>query len=140
MSQLPLRQSKQKIRLILGEIHGAQKIVPARLRVPLDASVVACGNARCADLPCRHLQLIEFHVIVAKRARNRGTARQIILHEWAHDGLLEAPFEIDDVMGNADMLGNAPGVIDVVKRTAALRRGCARGEFRKAALVPELHR
>jgi len=105
----------------------------------LDARVVATGDARCADLPRGDQQLIELHVVVARGARNRRTAGEIVLYKGAHHGLFKSTLEIDDVMGNANMLRNSAGVIDIVERTATLRRGFARSEFRKSALIPELH-
>ena len=80
-------------------------------------------------------QLIEFHVIVAKRARNRRASREIILHKRPHHRFLELLLEIHHVVGNAQMFGHAARVVHIVDRTAAvsaleLRRPASPGKRR----------
>ena len=89
------------------------------------ARVVPGGDALGADLPRGREKLVELHVVVAKRARNRRAALEIIVDERAHDRLLELALEIDHVIGNAQMLGDAARVVDVVDRAAAMLLGGA---------------
>ena len=62
------------------------------------------------------------------------------LDEGADDVALEALLLVDDVIGDAEVLGDAAGVVDVVDRAAAalhlLGHALLAGE---TALVPELH-
>src|SRR5216684_3694033 len=79
-------------------------------------------------------------VIVAEAARDGRASGEILGDEGADDVALEALFVIDHVVRNADVLGYAAGVVDVVERAAAagdlLGHAFVSGE---AALVPELH-
>ena len=56
-----------------------------------------------------------------------------------HHGFLEALLEIHNVVGHAQVLRHALGVVHVVQRAAALAVRAAAVEFRQPALVPELH-
>src|ERR1700730_16707968 len=79
-------------------------------------------------------------MIVAEIARDGRAAGQILRDEWTHHLALETLFVIDHVIRNADVLGHAAGIVDVVERAAAagylLGHALVSGE---AALVPELH-
>src|SRR5580700_4608002 len=102
---------------------------------------MAGGDARGANLPGGYQQLIELHVVVAMRARNRGAPREIILDEGTDDGFLEAPFKIDDVMRKPQMFGDAARVVDIIERAAALARGLFIAirlgrKLREAPLIP----
>ena len=52
--------------------------------------------------------------------------------------LLELPLEIDHVIGDADLLGHAAGVVNIVQRTAASGGAFVR-QFGEPPLIPELH-
>ena len=101
---------------------------------------MAGGDAVGADLPRGGEQLVELHVVVAERARNRRAAFEIIVDERADHVVFEFALEIHHVERNAEMLGDAARVVDVVDRAAAMLRGAARFFLRQAALIPELHR
>src|SRR5438270_6808992 len=79
-------------------------------------------------------------MIVAEAARDGRASGKIIGDEGADDVAFEALFVIDDVIGNADVLGDAACVVDIVEGAAAaghlLGHALVSGE---AALVPELH-
>ena len=127
--ELLLRQAKQKIRLVLLRVDGAQQAIAAGRFVEADARVVAGGDAVGADLLRGHQQLLELDVVVAQRAGNRRAPGEIVLHEGAHHGVLEEPLEIHDVVRQAEVLGDALGVVDVVDRAAALAGRFARPEI-----------
>ena len=80
---------------------------------------MAGGDAIGADLPRGDEELIELHVIVAMRARNRRAAFEVVVDERPNDGELELALEIDDVIGNAEMLGDAARVVDVVDASSS---------------------
>jgi hypothetical protein len=75
---------------------------------------VACGHLLGADLARGGQQLVKLYVIVAEGARDGRAAREIIVYEWADDGLFELAFEVDYVMREAEVLGYVARVIDVV--------------------------
>src|SRR5439155_26170194 len=85
--------------------------------------VVAGGDAAGADGAGGLEQLVELEMVIAERARNGGAAGEIFAHERAHNVLLKALLLVDDVVGYAEMLGHATGVVHVVERAAAARLG-----------------
>ena len=121
--ELFLRKSEKKIALVLRFIHGPQQFVAARFRIVAYARVVAGGDALGANLARGHQQLIELHVVIAHGARNRRAAFEIIVHERLNHVQFELALEIHDVERNAQMLGHAARVVDIVVRAAAVLRG-----------------
>ena len=80
-------------------------------------------------------------MIVAQTARNGSAAGKILLDEWTNYVTLEPVLVIDDVVGDADGLCYAAGVVNVVERTTAPLNGLRHsGMAGETALVPELHR
>jgi hypothetical protein len=49
-------------------------------------------------------------------------------------------FKIQDVVGKIQMLRDAPGVINVIERAAAVLGRSVSLKFGQAALIPQLHR
>jgi hypothetical protein len=103
------------------------------------AGVVAGGDAFGADLARGDEELIELYVIVAHGAGDGRAAFEIIGDEGADDVELEFALEIHDVERDAEMLGYAACVVDIVVRAAAMLGGAVIFELRQAALIPELH-
>jgi hypothetical protein len=85
-------------------------------------------------------KLIELQVIVAKTARNRRTAGEILIHKRTNYITLKPVLMVDYVVRNPKMLGNATRIVNVLNRTAAtlhmLRHSFA---SREPSLVPKLH-
>ena len=98
---------------------------------------------RSAPMRARGLQqLVELEMVVAERAGNRRAPGQILIDKGPHHILLEALLLVDDVIGNAQVLGHAARVVHIIERTAAAGLGrignaVLAGETR---LVPELQR
>src|SRR5580704_4957364 len=100
---------------------------------------MASGKASSADLASGEEKLIEFHVVVAIRARNWSAAGEIVVYERTDNRLFKLFFEMDDVKRESEMLGDSARIVDVVYGAAAvLRRACAL-QLGQTALVPELH-
>ena len=122
--ELLLREAEEKVGLVLGFVHGAEEFVAAGLRIVAHARVVAGGDALGADLARGDEELIELYVIVADGAGDGRAACEIIGDEGADDGVLEFALEIDDVERDAEMLGDAAGVVDIVDASSSdARRG-----------------
>src|SRR6202034_922543 len=79
-------------------------------------------------------------MIVAKRARNRSAAFQIVVHERTYHVLLELPLEVDHVKRDVQMFRDPSRIIYIVNRTATMLRGPGALKLREAPLIPKLHR
>jgi hypothetical protein len=98
------------------------------------------GNTLGANLSRHNKKLIKLQVIVAEAARDRRTPGEVLFYERPHYIALETLFVIDHVVGDAEGLGNAASIVDIVDRaTAALHRFGHAFVSGKPALVPELH-
>ncbi len=136
-----MRQSEEEIRLVLRAIGGALQQPATSLLIEFHARIVAGCDRIGADLLRDRQQLIELKVVVAEAARDGSASRQILLHERTNDVALKAVLVIDYVIGNANRLGDAAGIVHVVQRAAAaLDRVRHALVPRQPALVPELHR
>jgi hypothetical protein len=69
-------------------------------------------------LPRPAEQTIELEVPVALDAWVRGSARGVIGHVGGDDVAAELLGEVEDMMGDAELLGHAPGIFDVGDRAA----------------------
>src|SRR3984957_13156481 len=101
---------------------------------------MSCCNAFRANLPGGEKQLIELHMIVAQRARNRSAPFEVIVHERTNHILLELALEVNHVKRDAQMFRNAASIVNIVNRTTAMLRWLRRLKLRQAALIPKLHR
>ena len=119
---------------------GRLRIQRCAGRVVLVDGVVPGGDAAGADGARGLEQLVELEVVVAERARDRRASGEVLADEGPHNVLLEALFLVDDVVGDAEVLGDASCVVDIVERAAAAGLGSVgypvlAGEAR---LIPEL--
>ena len=84
-------------------------------------------------------ELVELEVVVAEGAGDGGAAGEVLGDEGADDLGLEAVLLVDEVVGDAEVLGDAAGVVDVVDGAAAALDGLGHAFVAgEAALVPEL--
>src|SRR3954469_8916550 len=95
--KLLLRQSKKKVRLVLRMVHRTLQQPPATLLIEFVARVMPGRDVLGTDLACRSQQLIKLQMIVAERARNRRSARKIVVDEWLHDVALKPVFLVHHV-------------------------------------------
>ncbi len=140
--ELLLRQPEEEVGLILGQIGGALQDPAAALASGRTRSRHS-GRWRCGwrRWTARVFsKLIELEMVVAQRAGNRRAAGEILADEGPDDIPLEALFLVDDVVGNAEMLGHAARVIDIIERTAAAGLGRVGNAVLagEARLVPKL--
>src|ERR1700722_4644859 len=97
---------------------------------------MAGGEAGGADLPRHAGEGGEFNVGVAIGAGDGGAAGEILVDERADDARLKLVFEIHDVVGEVEVLGDALGVVDVVDGAAAVMWRACGLDSGKAALIP----
>src|SRR6185436_21164495 len=64
-------------------------------------------------------QEAELHVFVARHARNRSAAAEVLRDERRDDALLEQLFDVGDVERNAQRVGDRARVVDVFGAAAA---------------------
>jgi hypothetical protein len=64
-------------------------------------------------------ELVELDEGVAERAGDGRAAGRYSLDERLDHALFELALQIDNVIRHADVLGHAPGVVDIVERAAA---------------------
>jgi hypothetical protein len=144
--QLLLGEAEEEIGLILGQVGGALENPAPTPRVAcsivLVDRVVAGGDAAGADRARGLEQLVELQVVVAERAGDGRAPGQVFGHKGPDHIALEPLLLVDDVIGNAKVLGDAAGVVDVVQGTAAarLRRIGNSMLARQPRLVPQLKR
>src|SRR5882724_10521713 len=80
-------------------------------------------------------------MIVAETAGDRRASGKILFDEGTDYVALKTLFVIDDIVRDADGLGDTARVVDVVERAAASLDGLGHALVSsEAALVPELHR
>ena len=141
--ELILGEAEEEVGLVLGLVGGAGEDPAAAGFVVVIARVVAGGDALGADLAGGEEKLIELEVVVAEGAGDGGAAGEILGDEGADDLGFEAVLRVDEVVGDAEVLGYVAGVVDVVDgAAAALGNGLGDAEVGvvggEAALVPEL--
>ena len=104
--------------MVLGLVDGAAELVTASGFVEGDAGVVAGSDFFGTDAGGHLEEGFELDEVVAEGAGDGGAAVQVIVDERAHNVLFELIFEVDDVVGDAEELGDVAGVIDVVDGAA----------------------
>ncbi len=105
-----------------GPCRGRHRGAAARRRasaVAADAGVVARGQAVEAEPVGPVQQPIELHGAVALNARIRRPPRRVLPHIGRHDVAVELLGQVEDVVGDAELLGHPAGVLDVGDRAAA---------------------
>ena len=80
------------------------------------------GRERIGPEIARGFQKVgELDRLVARNAWNRRLAGRIACGERVDHRLAEPVLVVEDVMGNAERLGDAPGIVDVLAGTAGTR-------------------
>src|SRR5215467_6855046 len=137
--KLLLRKAPQKIGLVLGGIEGTQKLIAPSGGFEANARVVAGGEAIGADLAGHAKQRFKLHIGIAVGTGDRRPAAQVVVDKRPHHVLLKLLLEVDDIVSKIEMLRDALGVVNVVKRTAAVLCGAVALKLGQAALIPKLH-
>ena len=122
VSQLLLRQNIEHITLILGRVERLQKEVAAPLRIIFCPSVVAgCQNIAAQFL---HLgeEMLKLEAAVALDAGIGCAAVKILIDKRLDDFLCKKILIVDDMIRDADLLGDAAGVLRVLKGAAGVQK------------------
>ena len=140
--KLLLRQAEEEVGLILGQIGGALENPALASGVELVHRIVAGGDAAGADALRGLEELVELEVVVAERAGNGRAPGKVLGDKGPDDVGFKALLLVDDVVGNAQVLGHAAGVVNIVQRTAAagLRRVGNSVLAGQPRLIPKLER
>src|SRR6185437_8042994 len=139
-AELLLGQTPEEKCLILGVVQAAAQLVRSGLGVVADAGVMAGGDFIGADLTGGGEELVELDRRVAQAARHGRAAGGVGGGEGAYYVLFEAILEVDDIVGDAQRLGHATGIVDIVERATAPASALAHaGRARQTALIPKLH-
>ncbi|OLE64515.1 MAG: hypothetical protein AUG74_13100 [Bacteroidetes bacterium 13_1_20CM_4_60_6] len=84
--------------------------------------------------------MIKLQVVIAEAARNRRATGKILIHKWTNYILLKTLLVIYHIVWNAEILGYAACIVNVLYGAAAplhlLRHALTTSQ---TALVPELH-
>ena len=126
-----LAKAEEEVALVLVAVAASLEHHPAV--VPLDAGVVARRHRRGARGVHQVPEVAPLEVVVAEDAGAGSAAGEVLPHEGTHHLVLEPLLVVDDVVGNAEVVGHEAGVVQVVEGATAR---CGTG----AADVPELHR
>src|SRR5207253_7861327 len=103
--------------------------------------VMTGGDAVSANLPGYNQKLIKLQVIVAETTRDWRASGKILFDERTDDVALKALFVIDHIIRNADRLGDAAGVVNVVERAATSLDGPGHTLVSiTPPVLPQLHR
>ncbi len=110
---------EQEIALVARRIGGAVQLRPVRPDHP--PHIMAGGEAIGAEIAGEAQQVGELHPLVARDAGDRRAAARIFVGEALDHAVAEAAFIIEDVMGDAEPLGDRARVVNVAAGAAALR-------------------
>ena len=114
--ELRARGGEQEVALVAIGIAGAVELGAGRSLAQLD--IVAGGERVRLQLAHGGEQLVELDLLIAHHARNRRLAGRIAVREGLHDGGLEALLVVEDVVGDAEPVGDAARIVDVLAGAA----------------------
>ncbi len=117
--QLLARGGEQEIALIARGLVGAPELRPAWAQ--LAAHIMARGQAICPQIAGHAQQILELHLLVAPNAGDGRGPRQIGIGEILHHRLAKAALIIEHIMGNAEPIGHAACIMDILPRAARAR-------------------
>ncbi len=141
----PAQREAQEVDLRLGGGEEEIALVAVGVDRPVERAVGAIGLAadvvarrQCvrAELARGRQQVGELDGLVARHAGDGRLAGDIALREGVDHGFLETLLVVKHVMGNAERLGDAAGVVDVLAgaaRTGAVHRGTMIVELQRHA-------
>src|SRR5690606_2676703 len=132
LAELGLTHPVQKVALVLARVPRPQELDTT---LPLvEPRVVTRRDALGAEPLGQGEELGELDASIAAHARARRSPGQVVFDERLDDGLGEELASIEGVMGDAELVRDAPGVVQVFRRAAA------RSNAAVVRVVPEVQR
>ena len=122
--QLFLTEFEQKIGLVLLPVDRTSQAQALGPRVDIHPRIVARRHPIRAEDPRALEQIVELEPRVAGHAGNRCPAREIIVRERANYFGAKTLRVIRNVESDAEVIGDAPRIVNVGKRTAPRRPTC----------------
>jgi hypothetical protein len=110
------RRREQKITLVAASVRRAVKCRPAPAFPTLD--VVPGGERVGAEFSPGSQQVVELDPLIAAYARDRRLSRDIARREVVDNPRAKALLVIEDVMRNAQPIGDSPRIMDVLAGAA----------------------
>src|SRR5260370_10314063 len=137
--ELSLGETEEKIGLVFAGIYSPSQLETACAGILRDAGIMAGGDLRCGDAVRQVEKLIELDEVITECAGNGRTASQVFGDKGLDYLVLELVLEVDDVVRDAELLSDAPGIINIIERAAAPGSRVV-GKFGNPPLAPQLHR
>ena len=125
---------KEEIALILAMVDGAFEFGVA-VFIYISFDVVACCHAIRAEVVGDLQQVTEFDALVTAHAGDGGFSAQVAVGEIINDGFAEVALVVQDVVGEAQLVRDLFGVVDVLSRAAGLALDDAAREVGLAHIV-----
>ena len=119
--QLLLGHGIKYIALILCFVQGFfQEIDAVRL---FDTGIMSGHHIVTAKDFCPLKQLVKFHITIAVNAGIRSFTGLICVNETFYDILTKSFFKIEHIIWHPHLIGNVPGIFDIVKAAAGMSAG-----------------
>ena len=112
-------EREEEVGLVLGGIGGGPEVRATRRRVGADARIVAGGEPAGAERAGALPEDAELEVPVAARAGVRGAPGHVLGDEGTDHAPLELVGEVEDVVREAEAVGDRARVVEVVEGAAA---------------------
>ena len=110
--KLRARRGKQEVALVAIAVAGPIEFGSGRTCPQLD--IMPGGEHLGVELLHRGQQLVELDLLVAGDTRNRRLAGNIAFGEGLHDRRLEALLVVQDVVGDAELVGHPARIVNVL--------------------------
>ena len=128
--ELVARRREEEIALVARRVGGAMQLRAVRAHDAPD--IMAGGEAIGAEIAGEAKQIGELDALVAAHARDRRPSARIIIGELLDHLLAEAAFIIEDVMGEAEPIGDGARIVNVAARRSSSSPGRRRRPDRRA--------
>ena len=122
VSKLLLCQNIEHITLILGRVERFQKKVAAPLRIIFCPRVVTGRQDVAAKLFHFGEEMLKLEAAVALDAGIGRAAVQVLIDKRLDDFLCKQVLIMDDMVRDADLLGNAAGILRVLEGAAGVQK------------------
>ena len=117
--ELALPEHVEDVRLVLGRVGPASQLERARRSPRVTRAWWPVATASNPSASARSSSRAELDRAVALHARIRACGRPVLVDVEIDDRVVEVVGEVEHVVGDAELRGDAPGVLDVGDAAAA---------------------